>query len=152
MALLSDKIATLKLALPLSVPSGTSVREVIEQIQRRRAGCVLVCEGKRVVGIMTERDVLMKVVARDVSYDEPVDTFMTPSPQTLTADRTIGEAITLMNREGFRNIPIVDGATGEAVALFQVRDVIHHLAESFPAHVLNLPPRPHQKMLTPEGA
>ena len=149
---LSDKIATLKLSSPLSVPSGTSVRQVIEQIQRRRAGCVLVSEDKRVVGIMTERDVLLKEVARDVSYDDPVDKFMTPNPQTLTADHTIGEAITLMNREGFRNIPIVDAETGEAVALFRIRDIIHHLAESFPEHVLNLPPRPHQKMLTPEGA
>jgi len=150
--MLSDKIATLKLSPPLSVPSGTSVRTVIEQVQRHEAGCVLVCEGKRVVGIMTERDVLMKVVARDVSYDDPVDKFMTPDPQTLTADHTIGEAIALMNREGFRNIPIVDGETGEAVALFRIRDIVHHLAESFPEHVLNLPPRPHQKMLTPEGA
>ena len=77
---------------------------------------------------------------------------MTPEPVTLTKDRTIGEAITLMNDEDFRNIPIVDAETGEPIALFNVRDIIHHLAESFPEHVLNLPPRPHQKMLTPEGA
>jgi len=150
--LLNDKIVSLKMAPPLCVASGASVRQVIETVQRHRVGAVLVCEGKRLVGIMTERDVLMKVIARDVEYDEPVDKFMTPSPRTLTPDRTLGEAITLMNREGFRNIPIVDAETGEAVALFRIRDIIHHLAESFPEHVLNLPPRPHQKMLTPEGA
>lgn len=152
MGLLSDKIATLKLSSPLTVPSGTSVRRVIEQIQEHKAGCVLVCQEQRAIGIMTERDVLMKVVARDVSHDDPVDRFMTPDPVTLTKDRTIGEAISLMNSEDFRNIPIVDAETGEPIALFKVRDVIHHLAESFPEHVLNLPPRPHQKMLTPEGA
>jgi CBS domain-containing protein len=149
---IDDKIVSLKLPLPLSVPSGSSVRQVIDTVRRHRAGAVLVCEGKRLVGIMTERDVLMKVVARDVSYDDPVDKFMTANPRTLTADRTIGDAITLMNSEGFRNIPIVDGQTGEALALFRVRDVIDHLAESFPEHVLNLPPRPDQKMETPEGA
>ena len=150
--MLSDKIATLKLPLPLCVASGSSVREVIETVQRHRAGTVLVCEGKRVIGIMTERDVLMKVVARDVSYDEPVDQFMTPNPRTLTPDRTIGDAIRLMNDEGFRNVPIIDPETAEATALFRVRNVIDHLAESFPEHVINLPPRPHQKMHTPEGA
>jgi len=149
---LSDKIATLKLSSPLSVPSGTSVRQVIEQIQRRRAGCVLVSEDKRVVGIMTERDVLLKVVARDVSYDDPVDKFMTPNPQTLTANNTIGDAITLMTDKGFRNIPIVDAATGEALALFRVQDIIDHLAESFPEHVLNLPPHADQQLKTPQGA
>ncbi len=128
------------------------MRQVIEEVQRHQFGAVLVCEEKRPIGIMTERDVLMKVVARDVGYDDPVDNFMTPNPRTLTADHTIGEAISLMTSEGFRNIPIVDTETGEAVALFRVRDVIQHLAESFPEHVLNLPPRPHQQMKTPEGA
>jgi CBS domain-containing protein len=150
--LLSDKIVALKLPPPLSVASGSSVRQVIETVQRHRTGAVLICEGKRLIGIMTERDVLMKVVARDVNHDEPVDAFMTPNPRTLTPDRTIGEAISLMNREGFRNVPIVDGETGDAIALFRVRDVIDYLAESFPEQVINLPPRPDQKMTTPEGA
>ncbi len=150
--MLSDKIATLKLPPPLSVASGTSVRQVIESVQQHRDNCVLVYEGPRLVGIMTERDVLVKVVARDVSYAEPVDKFMTPNPVTLTADRTIGEAIRLMDDEGFRNIPVVDPATGTATALFRIRDVIDYLAESFPQHVLNLPPRTNQEMKTPEGA
>ena len=150
--MLSDKIVALKLPRPLIVTSGSSVREVIETVQRHRSGAVLVCEGKRLVGIMTERDVLMKVVARDVAYDQPVDKFMTPNPQTLTANNTIGDAITLMNDKGFRNIPIVDAATGEALALFRVQDIIDHLAESFPEHVLNLPPHADQQLKTPEGA
>jgi CBS domain-containing protein len=149
---LADKIVTLKLPTPLCVASGSSVREVIATVQSQQVGAVLVCDGKRPVGIMTERDVLMKVVARDVDYGDPVNKFMTENPATLTADRTIGDVIVLMNSEGFRNVPIVDPKTGEAVALCRVRDIIHHLVESFPAHVLNLPPRSDQQMTTQEGA
>ena len=152
MTLLSEKIAALKLPSPLSVPSGTSVRDVIEQVQRQRIGCVLVCQESNIVGIMTEWDVLMKVVRRDIDPDSPVDQFMTPNPRTLTSDRTIGDAIALMNNEGFRNIPIVDTKTGAAIALIRVQDIIDFLGESFPEQVINLPPRPHQKMTTPEGA
>ena len=101
---------------------------------------------------MTERDVLMKVVARDVEYDEPVDNFMTPEPRTLTPDDTIGEAISLMTEKGFRNIPIINASSGEAVAIFRIQDVIDYLAEAYPEKVLNLPPRPHQLLRTPEGA
>jgi CBS domain-containing protein len=125
---------------------------VIQNVQRRGAGCVLVSKKKRPIGIMTERDVLMKVVARDVHYDEPVDNFMTPYPITLTPDETIGEAISLMNREGFRNVPIIDPRSGEAIALFRIQDVIDYLAEAYPQKVLNLPPMPHQLLTTPEGA
>ncbi len=149
--MLRDKIRSLQLPRPLSVESGTSVREVIARVQRERAGCVIVAQAGRLVGIMTERDVLLKVVARDVNYDEPVDNFMTRNPMTLTPNDTLGDAITLMNDKGFRNIPIVDPGTGEALAIFRVQDVINFLAESFPEQVLNLPPRPHQLLKTPEG-
>jgi len=128
------------------------VREVIQKVQREGAGCVIVSKDGRPIGIMTERDVLMKIVARDVEYNEPVDNFMTPDPLTLTPDSTIGEAISLMNKQGFRNIPIINPSTGEAIALFQIQDVIDYLAEAYPEKVLNLPPRPHQLLRTPEGA
>jgi len=127
------------------------VREVIRKVQQHGAGCVLVSKNNRPVGIMTERDVLMKVVARDVDYDEPVDIFMTRDPLSMTPDDTIGEAISLMNKQGFRNIPIIDPSSGEAIALFRIQDVIDYLAEAYPEKVLNLPPT-HQLLATPEGA
>ena len=151
MALLADKIVTIKLGTPLFAASGSSMRQVIETIQQAQAGSVLIVEGKRLIGIMTERDVLMKVVARHVDYDKPVDEFMTPNPRTLRPADTIGDAINLMHDAGLRNIPIVEEG-GEVIAVFRAGDVIHHLAESFPAHVLNLPPRPNQQMKTAEGA
>jgi len=127
------------------------VREVIRKVQQHGAGCVLVSKNNRPVGIMTERDVLMKVVARDVDYDEPVDIFMTRDPLSMTPDDTVGEAISLMNKQGFRNIPIIDPSSGEAIALFRIQDVIDYLAEAYPEKVLNLPPT-HQLLATPEGA
>ncbi len=150
--MLNEKIGTLKLAAPLCVEIGTSVGEVINEFQRHTIGCVLVCDGPKLVGIMTERDVLLKVVARDVSSEEPVEKFMTPEPVTFTPDRTIGDAIDLMDQKNFRNIPIVSAETGEAIAVFSIKDVIDYVVESFPEQVMNLPPRPHQEMKTPEGA
>lgn len=148
---MSDKIVALKLPPPLCVASGTPVRQVLETVQRNRAGAVLVCQDDRPVGIMTEQDVLMKIVARDVKYSEPVDKYMTPDPFMLNTGSTVGEAITLMNDHSVRNIPIVD-EKGIPVALLRIKDIIIHLAESFPEQVVNLPPRPHQQMMTPEGA
>jgi CBS domain-containing protein len=150
--LLSEKISSLKLREPLLVETGTSVGEVVEQVQKRGVGYVLVCNGKKLIGIMTERDVLLKIVARDVDYAEPVDNFMTRDPDTLTNDATIGDGIALMDEKHFRHVPIVDRDTGEPLAVFSVRYVIDYLAESFPEQVMNLPPRPHQKMITREGA
>jgi len=55
-----------------------------------------------------------------------------------------------MIAEGVENIPIVD-AKGKATAVLRTLDVIHFLAEAFPEHLLNLPPKPHQKLPKPEG-
>jgi predicted transcriptional regulator len=79
-----------------------------------------------------------------------VDAFMTANPITLSPDDTIGDATNLMNKQHFRHIPII-GEDGRATGIVSIKDIIQLVAESFPEHVLNLPPRPHQKMETPEG-
>ncbi len=150
--MLTEKIGTLDRTPPVVVESGTSIGTVVEEIERGAVGCVIVCQGPKLIGILTERDVLVKVVARDVDYARPVDEFMTPDPITLPLSATIGEAVNIMIEREFRHIPITKDDGEEPLAVFSIKDVIDLLAQSFPAHVLNLPPRPHQEMSTREGA
>ncbi len=150
--MLTEKIGTLDRTPPVVVESGTSIGTVVEEIERGAVGCVVVCQGPKLIGILTERDVLVKVVARDVDYATPVDEFMTPDPITLPLSATIGEAVNIMIEREFRHIPITEDGGERPLAVFSIKDVIDLLAQSFPAHVLNLPPRPHQEMSTREGA
>ncbi len=150
--MLTEKIGTLDRTPPVVVESGTSIGAVVEDIERGAVGCVVVCQGPRLIGILTERDVLLKVVARDVDYGRPVDEFMTPDPITLPLSATIGEAVKIMIERKFRHIPITEDGGEQPVAVFSIKDVIELVAQSFPEHVLNLPPRPHQEMSTREGA
>ena len=150
--MLTEKIGTLDRTPPVVVESGTSIGAVMDEIERGAVGCVVVCEGPELIGILTERDVLVKVVARDVDYDRPVDEFMTPKPITLPLSATIGEAVNIMIERDFRHIPITEDGGERPLAVFSIKDVIDLLAQSFPTHVLNLPPRPHQEMSSREGA
>lgn len=147
----TDPISALGLPPPVSIGRNATVAEALDAVKRHGQGYVLVVDGQKPVGIMSEREVLMKVVARDVKYDRNVDTFMSHVAETLTQRDQIARAIELMNEGGERNIPIVDEA-GNAVAVLRTLDIIHFLAEAFPAQVLNLPPRPHQLIPEPEGA
>ncbi|HET6614565.1 MAG TPA: CBS domain-containing protein [Dehalococcoidia bacterium] len=147
----TDPISSLGLPSPVSIGRTATVGEALRAVQSHGVGYVLVVEDGRPVGIMSEREVLMRIVARDVKYDEGVDTYMSHSPETLTEKDRIAMAIQLMDQGGERNIPIVD-EDGRAVAVLRVLDIIHFLAEAFPAQVLNLPPRPHQLIPEPEGA
>jgi CBS domain-containing protein len=150
-ALRDNKIGALSLPKPLCVTPGTSLREALAMVRRAGVGALVVVEGGKVVGLLTERDVLMKVVARGVDYGRQVKEFMTADPHTLTRDRPVTEAVALLNREHYRHLPIVD-EKGAPVAMLRMLDIIQYFAEAFPEEVLNLPPRPHQAMETPEGA
>jgi len=99
---------------------------------------------------MSQREVLMKIVARDVKYDSNVMDFSSRIPVTLTSNERISRAIKLMISEGVDIIPIVDTA-GKATAAVRTIDVIHFLAQAFPEQLLNLPPQPHQTLPKPEG-
>lgn len=148
----TDPISALGLPPPVSIGSNATVGAALSAIQRRGQGYVLIVDSeRRPTGILSEREVLMRMVARDVKYDENVDKYVTHGLETLTLKDPIARAVQLMNEGGERNIPIVDG-NGVAVAVLRTLDIIRFLAETFPAQVLNLPPRPHQLIAEPEGA
>ena len=146
----TDPISALGLPAPVSIGKRATVGEALSAVKRHGQGYVLIVDDDRPVGIMSEREVLMKIVARDVKYDSNVAEFSSPVPVTLTNSQPIARAINLMIDKGVDNIPIVDAA-GRAMAVLRTLDVIHFLAEAFPEQLLNLPPRPHQTLPQPEG-
>jgi CBS domain-containing protein len=147
----SERIRIVMRGKPLAVPAGTTLAAGIAALQGARSECLLVTEGEVLVGILTERDILLKVLGRDVDLASPIDAFMTAQPDTLTPDDTVGEALALMDRGGYRHLPLTD-ARGRPAGLLRQQDVLAYLAEAFPEEILNLPPRPHQRMEEPDGA
>jgi predicted transcriptional regulator len=145
----TDPISALGLGSPVSINKSASVSEALSAVQRRGQGYVLVVDDGKPAGIMSEREVVMRIVARDVKPDANVMEYVSRIPATLTSRDTIAEAINIM-KNGVDNIPVVDGE-GRAVACLRQIDIIRFLAEALPSQVLNLPPRPHQAMPRPEG-
>ena len=150
-ALRQEHLGNLPLSKPTSVPPGTSLETTLRLMREQGVGCVLVCEGERLVGIFTERDVLNKLIGNGVSEKETVDRFMTALPASLTPRHTLGDAVRLMTEHGYRHIPLLD-ERGQRAGLVAARDIVNYIAEHFPAEVVNLPPRLHQVFNTPEGA
>ena len=92
----------------LTAPPHTTVSDAARLMATRNAGAVLVVQGERLVGIFTERDVVFRVIARDLDpAATPLEAVMTPSPRTLEPNRTYGHALLLMQENGFRRVPVV---------------------------------------------
>jgi CBS domain-containing protein len=135
---------------PGTVQAGTSLAEALVVMRNHGGDAVLVLNGRRLAGILTERDVLNRVLGNNVDESRPVDEFMTASPRTLDADATLIEAMKAMEQGHFRNVPLIDGE-GQLVGILRQLDLLEYVAEAFPQEILNLPPRPHQLMES-EGA
>jgi CBS domain-containing protein len=134
-----------------SVAPGTPLRDALAQMRADHGDAVLVTSDGRLLGILTERDVLMRILARQVDQSRPIDDFMTASPHTLAADATLVDALRAMESGHYRNLPLIDDA-GQVIGLLRQQDLLEYVAEAFPQEILNLPPRPHQFMEGPEGA
>ena len=126
------------------------VQSVIQIMQEKQSGYAVIAESNRVVGIFTERDVVMKVLNKDVDLNSPVSEFMTPDPFVLTPQDSVGAAMDLMGDKRFYHVPLVND-NGELVGILSVRTLIRFLAAFYPTEVYNLPPVPGQIMETPEG-
>jgi CBS domain-containing protein len=136
---------------PLVVAPDVTVRHALARMRERRGEPLLVVEGRRLAGILTERDVLHRILGQQLDLDGPVSAVMTAEPRTLAADAPLLEAMRQMEAGHYRNLPLVDDG-GELVGVLRQQDLISYIAEAFPQEILNLPPRPHQLMEQPEGA
>jgi len=90
------------------------------------------------------------VIGNRFKPETPIQNLMRTDLVTLTKEATLSEAIELMDRYKYRRLPIVD-EKGNALGMITVFDIIHYLAEHFPAEVGNLPPQLDQKHTAPEG-
>ncbi len=147
----TERIKTLGHRQPVMVSTGTSLAGAIAAMQANDGEPILITDGGRLLGVLTERDVLLKILGREESLDASVDEVMTRDPHTLTADSTVGEALELMESGRYRTVPLVD-ESGAPTGLLRQQDIVEYVAEAFPQEILNLPPRPHQVMEEQEGA
>jgi CBS domain-containing protein len=127
---------------PTCVHVGETVAAAIELMRRNGIGSVLIVEGQRLVGILTERDVLCKVTA---AHQDPkakrVEEVMTRDPACLSLDDPIVFALNRMGVGGFRHVPLVD-ENHHPVGLISVRHLVRYMVDFFAHEVMTLPPRP----------
>ena len=125
---------------PCCVELGALVSEVTHLMQEGRFGCVLVVDKQgRLVGIITERDLLTKVVGKSINAaDSVVDDIMSTSPEWLRVDDRIAFALNLMHFGGFRHIPLVvsdDNQNGYPVGIVSSKDIVNHVANFLEANL-----------------
>jgi CBS domain-containing protein len=110
-----------------TVPITATVAEAVQEMIKERIGSVLIVDGEALVGIFTERDVLVRVVgARRDPQTTPISHVMTHNPTSIDSSTTVEELMDMHSGKEFRHLPVVDN--GRIIGMLSFRDVLRWLA------------------------
>lgn len=103
----------------------TPVSQVVATLATKRIGALPVLREGRVVGIVSERDVIYRIADHGgTCLDLPVEEIMTSPAVTVEPDTTVDEALAMMTRRRFRHFPVVEN--GALVGFISIGDLVKH--------------------------
>jgi CBS domain-containing protein len=126
-SLMEEPVRVLPIHPPTTVSPHTPLGDAIALMLSGNIGAVLVVDDSgRLLGILSERDLLKKVAGIHQPYaDLPVSRFMTARPETVAPSDTLNFALQKMDAGGYRHVPVVQD--GRPISVVSVRDMIHHI-------------------------
>ena len=117
------ELLRVKPARVVKVTPEMSVLEAIKTLAAEDVGAVIVMNGDRLAGILSERDYTRKVILKGRSSDTTrVEEIMTPNVLVVTPRTKTRECMSLMTEKGIRHLPVVDD--GRVVGMVSIRDIV----------------------------
>jgi CBS domain-containing protein len=106
-----------------------SIQKVVGTFQKEKKDCVLIYKKKKLVGILSYRDLLRKVVGKynDLSKVK-VEQIMTPNPEYVKADHPIAYMVNKMAMGGYRHVPVL-AEDGAPLSIVSIKDVLGYLSK-----------------------
>jgi len=95
---------------PLALPPDTSLQDTAQAMSERRVSSVLIMVEDRLEGIVTDRDLRTRALARGLAPDTPIATIMTRNPLQIDDSATLFDAILQMTQSGVHHLPVVQGS------------------------------------------
>ena len=108
-AILQTRLRDLLRRAPITTTGGTTIREAAELMALEQVSSLLVVDGERLTGIVTDRDLRTRVLAAGLETTRPVSAIMTPDPVTSSPDDLAMELILQMTSRNIHHMPVVEG-------------------------------------------
>ena len=141
--ILSETLGQLSDAHPVAIVApADSVSKAVDAMITSGIGCALIMDGNKLVGLFSERDVLLKVVAKGLdAAATSVSDVMTRNPECLQHDDEIAYALNKMAVGGYRHVPVLND-DGVPEAIVSMRDIVNYIVQFYPEEILALPDSP----------
>ena len=114
---------------PVTIEPSASIEAAARRMTENGVSALLVVEGERLAGLVTDRDMRARCVSVGLPTSRPVGEIMTVSLQTIARDASLAEALTRMTEHKLHHLPVMDG--GRLVGMITSTDLArHHSARS----------------------
>jgi CBS domain-containing protein len=118
---MADTIRDVMTEDPKCVEASATIEEAAQLMAKEDIGNVLVVENGEVQGIITDRDIVVRVIAKGEGADASVREACTSDVQTLSPDDSIEDAVKKMEQGDIRRLPVVDD--GKPVGIVSLGDL-----------------------------
>ncbi len=116
-----------------------TIAKAAKLMSAKRVGCLVVVQSQKPIGILTERDILTKVVGLDLKASKVlVGEIMSTPPITITPEVDVTEAAKLMSKHNIRRLPVVN--EGKLVGIVTSSDIASVLPEVKELNLMEVPP------------
>jgi CBS domain-containing protein len=106
-----------------SITPQATVLEALQEMAEKGVGALLVLEGEKLVGVISERDFVYEIAKTGMCIiDEPVELHMTKSVFTVQPEDSIDDCMGLMTVKHIRHLPVID--CGKLIGLISIGDVV----------------------------
>jgi CBS domain-containing protein len=106
-----------------SVSPGETVLEAIRRMAELGVGAILVMENEQLVGMLSERDYMRKVILKGLtSQDTRVETIMSAPVLTISPDATVQQGLSMMTEKSVRHLPVTDDSG--VLGVVSIRDLV----------------------------
>jgi len=132
-----DAIQTVMMTAPISnlvtgkdllvASTSDSIQKIVKVFQSEKKNCVLIYKRKKLVGILSYRDLLLKVAGKKPDLSKvKIEEVMTPNPEYVVQTDPVSHVVNKMALGGFRHVPVL-ASDGTPISIVSIQDVLHYL-------------------------
>ena len=123
------KVGEILVRPPVTVWSAATVADVAQTMAREGVGSVIVLDGERLVGIVTDRDLVVRAMAKGFPNDARADSVMSMNVVAIDVDADVRDAMKAFGHHAVRRLPVVRGTT--VAGLLSLDDLVAAMANQF---------------------
>jgi len=130
--MLMARVRKIMLADVPTLKKEAKIEDAAKLLSKNDVGCVVIVEGKKPIGIVTELDLIRKVISKGQGMKGPAAGIMTSSLVSMNPNMKLDEALKIIDTKRFRKYPVVEN--GELIGLVTKRDIVNAISENVRFH------------------